>query len=178
MNRASSSRARYRRSDSRRRFQPGWIVAAAVVGAVGVALAYPVFHPDLLTALALVGLALIPLATALTVRPGAGRGRVIGSVAGIAVVLGGYSALLYTARFASHPGYSIAITSGASLSQVEGEVRAIASRHALAADTSFSSDRLKVDFPNGDPAAVAATISELRHAAGVASVEGCHGTLC
>ena len=61
---------------------------------------------------------------------------------------------------------------------MEGEVRAIAGATRLAADTSFSSDRLKVDFPTGDPATIAAAISELRAAPGVASVEACHGTLC
>lgn len=178
MNRASGTRARYGRPRSRSRFRPGPIAAAAAVGALGVALAYPVLKPNTIEAAALAVLALIPLVIALTVRPGAARGRVIGSAAGAVVVLAAYGALLYTVRFAPHDGYSVSIKDGATISEVEGEVRTIAGDHGLAADTSFSSDRLKVVFPTGDPATIAAAISELRAAPGVASVEACYGTLC
>jgi hypothetical protein len=181
MDRASGNRARYRRtgsSASSRWFRPGWIGGGALICVVGLALAYPVWNSNKGEGAGLAVLAVVPLVVALTMKPGTGRGRLTASIAGIAVFCAGYGGLYYTANYAPHSGYSVSITGGASLTQVLSEIRVIASSHALAADTSFSSDRIKVDFPNGDPAAVAATIGELRHAAGVASVEGCRGTLC
>lgn len=178
MNRASSKRARYNRSGSSPWFRTGWIGGGAVICGVGLALAYPIWSANKGEGAGLALLAVVPLVIALSVKPGVRRGRLTASAAGIAVFCAGYGALFYTANYAPHPGYSVSITGDVSLTQVLGEIRDISSRHALAADTSFSSDRIKVEFPNGDPGAIAATISELRHAAGVASVEGCRGTVC
>lgn len=178
MNRASGHRARYGRSRSSRRFQPRWIVAGGLLSAVAVVLDLPVLSADKVTGGLLLLLALLPLVITLTVAPGVPRGRVVGAAAGIVVVLGAFGGLLYNARFAPHDGYSVSIAAGASISQVQSEIRAISGSHALAADTSFSNDRIKVTFPGGDPATVAATISELRGAPGVASVRACYGTLC
>jgi hypothetical protein len=151
---------------------------AAVLCVVGLLLADPIWNADKTEGAGLAILAVLQLVIALTLRSGAGRGRMRASFAGVLVLWAGYGGLLYTAHYAPHPGYSVTITGDVSLTQVLGEIRDIASKHALAADTSFSSGRIKVEFPNGDPATIAATIEELRHAAGVASVEGCRGILC
>jgi hypothetical protein len=149
-----------------------------LLSAAALVLDLPVLGADKIMGGLLLLLALVPLVVALTVRPGAPRGRVAGSVAGTVVVLGAFGGLLYHARFAPHDGYSVAITSGASISQVQSEIRAISGSHALAADTSFSDGRIKVTFPGGNPATVAATIAELRGAPGIASVDACRGTVC
>lgn len=178
MNRASGDRARYRHSTSRRRFQPVWILAGGVLCAVGLLLDYPVFEAETVKGGALALLALLPLVIGLTVRPGAGRARSVTAAGGVALVLAGYAALLYDARYAPHDGYSVTITSTASISEVQTEIQAISGSHGLAADTSFSGGRIKVAFPGGDAATIAATVDDLRRAQGISAVEACYGTLC
>jgi hypothetical protein len=143
-----------------------------------VVLDLPVLSVDKVTGGLLLLLAVLPLVIALTVAPDARRGRVVATGAGIGVVAVLLGGLLYNARFAPHDGYSVSIADGASISQVQSEIRAISGSHALAADTSFSNDRIKVTFPGGNPSTVAATIAELRGAPGIAAVQACHGTLC